>query len=151
MIEITKKFVMIDAKVEGEVLNLRYDSIKVSKETMKEAIMSYLKSSLDKSKEINRKYDEFKASIVGNPTEAELKKSEEFIFLNSDIMEKQKVLVIEKLKKADNTKKILIHSKANYYLKLSNEVDGNFQSDYYFTLDGLPIDDVYTYFLEKIN
>lgn len=149
---ITKKFVMIDAKADGSVINVRYDSIKVKQVTMREAIMSYLSGTLLKTKEIHNKYDDFKSSIIGNPTEEDLTRSEKYLFQVSKIGEKQKVLMFEKLDNADNTKKILIHSKALYYLKLDDDVtDGNYQSDYYFTLKGVPINNIYEYFLENID
>lgn len=150
--EITKKFIIIDAKSEGSIINVRYDSIIVKQETMKEAIMSYLKGSMLKMEEYQKKQEDFQKTIIGSPSEAELNRNKMYLFAISKISEKQRVLLFEKLPKADNTKKIITHSRSIYYLKLDDDVtDGNYQSDYYFTIKGIPIDNIYEYFLEHIN
>ena len=108
---------------------------------MKEAIMSYLKGSMLKMEEFKKKQEDFQKTIIGSPSEAELNRNKMYLFAISKISEKQRVLLFEKLPKADNTKKIITHSRSIYYLKLDDDVtDGNYQSDYYFTIKGIPIE-----------
>lgn len=149
---ISKKLVMLDAKSDGSVINIRYDSLIVKKETMRDAIMSYLSGTLLKTEEIRAKYDAHKAGIIDKYSEEDLEKSKQFLFKISKIGEKQKVLIFEKMDKADNIKKNIIHSRVVYYLKLDDDLtDGNYQSDYYYTLQGNLIPNIYEYFLENIN
>lgn len=150
--EITKKFVMIDAKLDGDVVNIRYDSLIVKQETMRGAIMSYLAGSNLKTEEISQKYNKFKEEKGGKFSENDIPKMEEFRGRINKIIDRQKVLMFDKLDKANDTNKNIIHSRAIYYLKLDDGVtDGVYQSDYYFTSKGIPIDNIYEYFLEKIN
>lgn len=149
---ITKKLVMVDAKADGDVVNIRFDSLKVTSETMKEVLMSYLSGSLRKNKEINEKFDAFKRKTGGKITDENLEKSDYFINKISKIQDKQKVLMFDKLSKADTKKKIVLHSKAIYYLKLDDDItDGEYQSDYYYTLKGVLIPDIYEYLITNIN
>ncbi len=150
--ETSKKLIMLDAKSDGSVVNIRFDSLIVKPVTMNRAVMSYLEGTLLKTTEINHKYDAYKALIIGEPTDDEVNKLKKYLFAISKISDKQKVLMFEKLDQADDVKKVLIHSKTKYYLKLDDDItDGNYQSDYFYTLKGVLIPDIYEYFLLNIN
>ncbi len=150
--ELTKKLVLAEAKSYGKLINIRYDSLLVKRETERQAIMSYTDGSLLKSKEMKERYDDYRASIIGRPSQDEFDKMERLLKMGSSIIDRQKVLILEKYDKADDKKKNIIHTKAVYYLKLDDDfTDGTYQSDYYFDLQGRLIPDIYEYFLEHIN